>query len=76
MYRVIGPGVITRQAPFMSPPFFAGREELMDRWLAVRGEDSVSLSDCEALCMECTSRCGFEGEKVALHGVCVIHPHP
>lgn len=45
--------------------------------MAVRGETlSVSLSDCEALCMECTSRCGFEGGKVALHGVCVIHPHP
>lgn len=44
--------------------------------MAVRGETlSVSLSR-EALCMECTKPMWFEGEKVALHGVCVIHPHP
>lgn len=47
--------------------------------MAVRGETLsvyLSLSDREALCMECTSRCGLMGKKVALHGVCVIHPHP
>lgn len=43
------------------------------------GEDSLCLSlslTVKHSAWIVQSRCGFEGGKVALHGVCVIHPHP